>query len=341
MRPRFTIRCLISTVVLGLGMLASSPAHAALCSTDSECPNHFTCVPTNNGTDAGAGVCEYLECKADSDCAAAFRCAFDLVTDCLTEGDSGSDAGQACGPGSACVPQWQAPCTDDKQCGPGFTCSGTSGGVYDCGPREDAVVPPGATATVVPCSEVPGPPNVCGSTDAGCIEPPSICKAGSSCLLISEQSCVEQPTGPCTVDSDCPSTWTCECGSGYGGPGGPVNILDSSAGDGDGACTKSCIPPNSGMGIFGPGASSSSPAPTSPPGMPASGSPDAGALSGAHDAQGASSDSSGGCQLAAGNDLASVPFGALVILGYFARARRYLAPHRRGKLAWRTRMRRR
>ncbi len=256
---RLALRHLVPLTVFGLGVLSSRVARATTCTSDS-------------------------------DCASAFRCDIDVDTECVFD----ADGGHSCGPGNACVPQWQAPCTDDGECGPGFTCSGP-GGYFDCGPRQDAVIPPYATTTTTDCSDIPKPPDPCAGDPSNCPVVPQICEAGTSCITLSWKTCEAQATGPCTVDSDCPSTWTCQCPEDYG-PGGPALLADASADSNDAGCTKACIPPNS-SSAFGVNAGPSSSPPGSTPTVADS------------------NKSSSGCQIQAGQAAAGAPWGVLMALG--------------------------
>ena len=204
------------------------------------------------------------------------------------------DGGQSCAPFNACVPQWQVPCTANSDCGPGFTCGasgdgGTGVGGFGegiCGPGQyDASIPPYATAMVIPCAEVPMPPAHPGSLQ--------ICEAGSTCLALSFQLCVAPPPAPCSVDSDCPSTWTCACpdfGMFLPPVSSPAIFPDASLSVSDAACAKQCLAPNSDLSSgainggtefgVGPGGASGSGAPSPAPPATSGANPDASASPG-------------------------------------------------------------
>jgi hypothetical protein len=308
-------------------------AHARACATEADCPHGFGCLgpggsaseaippfpPTSPAADGGpGGVCSSLQCESNSDCGDGTRCELDVASVCT--GGAGS-----CMPGNMCVPAWQARCTVDGDCGPGFRCSGSDG--YDeCAPPSAAKVPSYATATTVSCASLLPP----------LLPPPSwhvdLCDA-STCTSITWSTCVAQPTGPCTVDADCPATWNCACPVGVGGGlvAGGDDAADASAAT-PAACTPQCLPPNSDLapsyGSAGGGSFSGSAlnGPTGGPARtPAGAVVDAGAAavqrSGAA-APGASS--RGGCQLAGRDPGAATPWAILLglVVAQRVRARR-------------------
>jgi hypothetical protein len=140
-------------------------------------------------------------------------------------------------PGGACVPQWQAPCNVDSDCGDGFQCV-ASGGACDCS-GSAANVPPEAGAVSVPCEQAmpPQPPCV---NEAGCPSFPSVCDAGTSCLCWGgTKACQQTAMTSCTTTSDCLSGWTCMCPPETGGVAiSPDASLSAEC------STKSCEPPN-------------------------------------------------------------------------------------------------
>jgi hypothetical protein len=268
-------------------------------------------------------MCISLSCQSNSDCAASFSCYLDMGTECLTT----ADGGQTCGPQNACVPQWDAPCVTDADCGPGFTCSpGLTG--YDCGKDQDASQPPYVTVTTVPCSAVPTPPPFLPPPDSGFPAIPPLCEAGTTCTETKTNMCVAQQTGTCTVNSDCPSTWTCGCKASCDDVAQPPGGSAVDAG-----CMMGCIPPNSDLVLevcggaaeapsLGP--SGSTPVPSSP-GASDGGGETAGP-SGSPAAAGSSS-GGGGCQI--GSDATSATW-ALVTAGILAAAR--WRPRRRSRV---------
>jgi len=305
--------------------ITSSPrqAQARACSVASDCPKGYACEPTPGlAADGGsANACVSLPCQSNSDCGPGLSCFISgwslgpgLPVSATTQSLLGAPDG---GEGSGCVPQWEIACTSASDCGPGFTCPSSSagfGGSYNCGKDQDASEPSYATVTTVPCSAVPTPLSVLGDAAAPPgFNIPSICEAGTTCTEVSWSNCAAPQTTACSVDSDCPSTWTCACETNCNGP-----VLAA-----DGGCTMVCIAPNSDLfageacagaagGGFGP--VSSTPAPSSP--APDSGVDAAG--SGASPATAGSSGGGGGCQI--GSDSTSASW-ALVATGVLAAAR--------------------
>jgi hypothetical protein len=106
-----------------VGASAAVTAEARTCTTDAGCPHGFQC---------SGGSCVSLTCESDSDCAPGLPCYQDIQ--CV----AGPDASSV--PGGACVPQWQAPCNVDSDCGDGFQCV-SSRGACDCS-GSAANVPP-------------------------------------------------------------------------------------------------------------------------------------------------------------------------------------------------------
>ena len=311
-----------------LAAITASPrqAEARACAQASDCPKGWDCRAAES--DGGpTGTCMSLPCQSSSECGPGLGCFVQgwslgpgLPASATTQSLFAPD-------GSACLPQWEVACTSASDCGPGFTCppsSGGFGGSYNCGKDQDASEPPYATVMTVPCSAVPTPPIPFGDAGLpGGFQIPSICEAGTTCTEVSWNNCVAPQTTPCSVDSDCPSTWTCGCETNCDGP-----VLAP-----DGGCTTVCIAPDSdlfagelcaggaGAGSFGPSVSTpapSSPAPDGGVGVAASGaSPGAASSSSAH---------GGGCQIGSDGSSGSWPF---VVPGVVAAAR------------WRPRRRRR
>jgi hypothetical protein len=296
------LRRSVSVAAACATLFATHAAQARDCSAGADCPRGFECI-ASDPTAGPAGTCASLSCQSDSDCASSFRC------------DIGFGAG------NSCAPQWQVPCLTETDCGPGFTCMSTFGGSYNCGKGQDAAVPPYEKAMPIACGDIPRPPDPCSLSDASCpFAIPSICDAGSMCTAVTWKSCEATQTGPCSVDSDCPSTWTCQCPSSAGNPGGPPS---PPPGAGDAGCTKRCVAPNSDLsngGSEGPGFGGSLPV-----GVPlgdagaASSTPDAAAGSGANGASpggagSASKGSDGGCGVDATNPTTDAAYGALLAL---------------------------
>ena len=310
------------------------PAEARACAAASDCPMGWSCDESDAGVGAGggpAGTCMSLPCQSNSDCGPGLSCFIEgwslgpgLPISATTPSLFGAPDG---GKGSACIPQWEVACTSASDCGPGFTCpasAGGFGGSYNCGKDQDAGEPSYATVRTVPCSAVPTPLSILGdAATLGGLPIPSICEAGTTCTEVSWSNCAAPQTTPCSVDSDCPSAWTCRCETNCDGP-----VLAA-----DGGCTMVCIAPNSDLfagevcagGAEAPPSEGggSAPAPSSP------GASDSGAGAarlGESPASAGSSSGHGGCQMGSGGTSGSW---ALVSAGLLAAAR------------WRPRRRRR
>jgi hypothetical protein len=322
MQPRVALRWWIILGAFWGIALAVRTAQARSCAGTGDCPTGFVCVPDGTAADGGgAGLCASVDCQSDSDCGPALRCDFDVGTICTT----GSDDASSCVADNACVPQWQAPCLTDGDCGPGFACSG-SDSIYDCGPSPyDAAVPPYATATSVPCADVPMPASPACDADAqanACPRMPAICDAASSCLAVTWKTCVAPPTISCTADSDCPSTWTCQCPNDLSVAtvaNGPAILADADVGPSDSdvtpsdsACAAVCAPPNAdlslGYGIINGGNAN---APAALAGAAdASATPAATTGTARTPGEQAAGNTTGGCQLAFGVAQAGLAHGA-------------------------------
>ena len=307
-------------------------AQARACSVASDCPKGWYCDESDAGVGADggpAGTCMSLPCESNSDCGPGLSCFIwgwslgagvpaSLTTPSLFEAPDG-------GKGSACLPQWETACTSASDCGPGYTCpasAGGFGGSYNCGKDQDASEPLYATVTTVPCSAVPTPLSMLGDAapPAG-FAIPSICEAGTTCTEVAWNTCVAPQTTPCSVDSDCPSTWTCGCETNCDGP-----VLAA-----DGGCTMVCIAPNSDLfagevcaGGAGVSLGSNGPsAPSSP--MSSDSGLDAAASGASAAAAGSSGAHGGGCQIGSDRTSASwmlVAAGALALARWRPRRRR-------------------
>jgi MYXO-CTERM domain-containing protein len=318
-----TVSAFVATAFL------SGQAQARVCSMASDCPKGFYCEPGNVGPDGGpAGLCASLPCKSNSDCGPGLTCYLEAYGVSLLEEVVTACAlvdGGTCG---ACVPQWDAPCITASDCGPGYTCPpDTFVGSVSCGKDQqpDASEPPYATLSVIPCSAVPQPPGLLGGGDSGFPAIPPLCDAGSTCTKVTWNSCVAQQTGSCSIDADCPSTWTCGCqpifGGGFPNPGTPVV---------DAGCTMTCSPPNSdllqqvyngfGGGGLGGGTVGSG-APTTPTASPSDSGGDA-AGSGESPGSTGSSGQHAGCQIASDREDSSWMIVAAGALAWARRRRR-------------------
>jgi hypothetical protein len=313
MRKRFASCWILAGAAFFSAALSPREVHARACSVASDCPRGFECLGATSGGGT-AGSCASLSCQSDADCGTGTRCYLDVGTRCVTA----PDGGQSCGPASACTPQWQVPCTVDSDCGPGFTCSGSTG-YYQCGPNQaNVMLAPYQTSMTVPCSAVPKPPFL-PPADSG-FAVPEICDAGSSCLYVSSKTCVAQQTPSCKVDSDCPSTWTCQCPMTCGFSGGPAMLADAGGRTVDAACTKACVAPNSDLGVgvcngsFGGPASGGGGTINTP--SPTEGGTDSGATGSASPGPGSSN---GGCQIGATDTTTGWTLGAVAAFAWASR----------------------
>ncbi len=271
MTKRYVCCGLLTCAAFLATTLAARRAHAKDCLEDADCPRGFACtVPASSAVAGSAGSCLPLICHSDADCAPAMRCNVGEVIGC----HSTADGGTSCFFASECVPQWEAPCSVDAECGPGFTCSGNPVTSEVCRVNEaDVVASPDQTVMTVPC----------GSVDAGfsTYAGDGGCDAGITCVSITSKSCVTPERHACTTDSDCVSTWTCAC---------PSCLPPQSSG----SCGKQCVAPNSDFAIVPCGPTE--PAPT--PGATIDGGRDAGEIAVTMPGT-AGGGGSGGCQLAA------------------------------------------
>ena len=179
----------------------SAPASTVITSTIS------TCVPG--------------PCTIDSDCAAGMICHGETVTTCSGSGATPPcEAGTKCDTSgvvtqsqctnqivSTCTFKWALPCNVDADCGDGFACQPSIGGV---------------------CS---GGSGVGGETGGGTSSSGTAGISGGIELLA--DTCMTTMTYPgschslveaCQADTDCPSTWVCQDntvpGAGTGGTAG-------------------------------------------------------------------------------------------------------------------------
>jgi hypothetical protein len=305
--------------------LTASPrlARARACAGNSDCPKGFDCEPGGVAADGGFAqqLCVSLPCQSNSDCAAGFSCYCTGGFSCYSKTPSEvcgttADGGQTCRPNNVCVPQWNAPCVTAADCGPGFTCPASNSETLGCADQfVDASYPPYAIVMTYPCTGVcidGGPPPPPGLSTP-CIEsyPMGTCKS------LTWNTCVAQQTGTCSVDSDCPSTWTCGCVMTCGFSQAPIPASDT-----DAACTLGCIPPNSDLAFEG-----CIPPEEAPPPIhePTDSGVDATSSSGPSATAGASRTHPGGCQIGSGGaseGWAPVAVGALAATGWRSRRRR-------------------
>jgi hypothetical protein len=200
-------------------------AAARTCTTAAACPLGFRCLSTGESADGGTvSSCISLSCQSNADCGSGTVCDMDMGSECVDE----ADGGQSCSPFNACVPQWQAPCTIDSDCGDGFHCI-ANGMVCDCSGKLALL---DAGGVVTPCDQLPSPPHPPPMV-------PSICDAGSSCVCKTTRSCQEIPMAPCSQSTDCLPGWTCMC------PPLAGTEIPADANVDEGGCSaKVCEPPN-------------------------------------------------------------------------------------------------
>lgn len=143
----------------------ASPASAAECAEDRECPKGFTCEVSEDTACPDVPACDdeqsceeappctveqhsscvSIDCSADSDCADGMVCETVKHERCSTPGAPASDPGMEPDPdaeplppdaappeGSCeveernyCMPKYLLPCEAAADCGPGFTCEAT------------------------------------------------------------------------------------------------------------------------------------------------------------------------------------------------------------------------
>jgi len=205
MRSRSAAVSLVALGLFGLGAFSAREAHAdSSCATDADCVKGWACQVTG-GSGCGYACppgqecspppdcvpqqtksCVPGPCKADSDCATGMVCysttvGCDAVPPCAAGADcpttTCSNATQ-----SQCIPRYDAPCTADADCGPGFTCLADSSG---CG-----------------CASAGSAPGA----DGGAPPPPvTTC----DCPAATTSSCHALPVS-CTSAADCASGWSCE-----------------------------------------------------------------------------------------------------------------------------------
>jgi hypothetical protein len=281
--------------------LFSASAAGRICTTAADCPRGFQCLGGGESFDGAAeSACISLSCKSNSDCGSGTVCEMGTSTQCISD----TDGAQSCGPASACVPQWQAPCTVDTDCGDGFTCVG-NGELCDCSGHPQFE---GGVAT--PCDEIPVSHMSPCVGDASCrSSPPPICEAGTSCACTTLRMCQEAKMAPCVVSTDCLPGWACMCP-----PGGSGDVeIPGDASKSTGSCSAmACEPPNWDLsnlptnGGTAPGAADG--------GMPVVSGSDGDAATSAQDAEVPAPEGGGGCSLGRTNP-ARAPCAPELLLG--------------------------
>ncbi len=135
MRRPFALSWILASGAFFSAASSVYDADAKPCASVADCPRGFECLDATS--DGGPTGCVSLSCASNTDCAPDFACFQDI--ECVP----GPDASRV--PGGACVPQWQAPCHVDSDCGDGFQCV-FGGGACDCS-GTGKNVPPDAGAT--------------------------------------------------------------------------------------------------------------------------------------------------------------------------------------------------
>lgn len=235
----------------------------------SDCPPVAPCepganCPTSDCSSQAVETCVDIPgCKTDADCGSGATCVEQTAQQC-------SGSAVACAPGMECPPPEPPTCSDykyrsciakpceaDADCGEGFTCEATCGGVDPTsggsgsvgtstgtagaasgGPAE-LVAPPstGTGGTTSTDPKVAPPGSAGGSTSADPVPPvpmPTL-DGGAGCTQVKQ--CVLKPV-PCNADSDCATGWKCNvvsastggcAGPGTEAPGAPAPNTDPGA----------------------------------------------------------------------------------------------------------------
>jgi hypothetical protein len=234
---------------LVLGWWASA-AQAQTCATNTDCPHGFACEVTG-GTACAVPACApntpcpptppcetqvFRECRpgscsVDADCALGMVCHTEQIETCSGAAVPPCAAGSACpkiAPPSctvqtsqSCVPRYILPCTQDTDCGAGFSCneqqtcscSGSSGGAGSATPAQGIsapAAPPGDAGQAPPAADLI-PTKI--ALDAGTPAPtdPDASQPTTSCEChASGQKMCELQVVPCQRDADCPTQFSCQ-----------------------------------------------------------------------------------------------------------------------------------
>jgi hypothetical protein len=228
-------------ITSGAAVSFASVAHAASCSTDTDCPKSYTCQTSTVAVPCPAIACAKdtncppidcepvtvsecvpSSCKADSDCAAGMVCHTE-TTPCVGTTEPACPPGEKCAePGSApacvptttsaCVPQYTLPCTTDAACGAGFTCvqeeeCWSSGFAADAGIAVPASSGSGSSGSSSGSAGSATPPSDPGAKAPGDASTPNT--TGSGCAPTGAMRC-ELVKKTCTLNSDCQTGWVCE-----------------------------------------------------------------------------------------------------------------------------------
>lgn len=198
------LRALLPSIVASMCAFAPS-ALAQECSSDADCPAGYTCAsyvqacpdcppdtPCEPCDSTTVSVCEIVPttCSTDADCDEGLVCVHFVGESCPGMAPCPADD-PSCNPGdmppceavdeSYCAPPYVAACTEDADCGPGFTCQ---------------------SSEVCTCVAYPDPGN-------GEPPPPEDCTcepSGDNYCSLTWQSCAS--------DADCPEGLVCTEGGG-------------------------------------------------------------------------------------------------------------------------------
>lgn len=256
--------------------LASGAARAA-CTTNTDCPQGFTCQVI------GQTTCPAIACAPGETCptctpTTAMDC---MPAPCTTDADCGPDmvcytqtstvcSAPTCAPGttcsnlttctdtttSTCVPKYTLPCTTDSDCGTGFSCVPEqscvcSGGSVGTGSTGGGTVSTGYVDGGVTTSPTQPYPYDGGGILDPYYPPPYPYDAGSgscTCTPGTTSYCQAQ-TITCTTNANCPTGWTCQEVGGYTMCSGVASTMDG-GGTTTPTCTTvsgtlQCVPPYS------------------------------------------------------------------------------------------------
>lgn len=236
-------------------LLLGGTAHAQQleCESDADCGHGYVCetgsiqgcpdIACAEGEECDLPACEPEEyaqcvlapCEQDGDCPDGLLCASSTYEQCDWD-EVPCEEGGECKPAEPtncremtdryCAPPWQLPCTQDSDCGEGFTCeeqismwcSGSAGSAGDGEPAPEPTEPE------------------CGSEPTG------------------EYHCVQQEI-LCQADGDCPELWSCidnpqraVCARPAGGDGGDSEEVPCGNDD---QAQRVCWPPEYNRGGFG------------------------------------------------------------------------------------------
>lgn len=175
-------RPLAGIIGIATCLLAPRLAHAQTCATDADCGTGMVCYSLVTSACSG-GSAAPATCLANGVCTGTDATTTSTCTSTTT---------------LLCVYRWELPCNADSDCGDGFFCQPTETGV--CSASSGSASSGGTSVESVDAGVVVVSPTV-QLVDAG---------TTTTCTTTTSYpgSCQSKVT-TCTVDSDCPSTWTC------------------------------------------------------------------------------------------------------------------------------------